>query len=316
MAQQESECVIMNRRDDFADPGRDPLIGEFIDYLRAERRLAANSVEAYDRDLRRYAGFIATRGSVGLPEVGITLLREYLAWLAQRGLAVSSRARGLAAVRAFYRFLLLDGRIGQDPTAYLETPRGWNKLPRYLSGEEVERLLTHPDRGTRVGMRDALLLALLYDCGLRVSELAALCLEQLDLESWLIRVRGKGDKERFVPFGEEARGAILAYLSRSRGLSRRADGNKHLFPGARGGHLTRQRAWQIVKTHLAGAGVARSVSPHTLRHSFATHLLDNGADLRAVQLLLGHADISTTQIYTHLSQERLRQVHAKCHPRA
>jgi integrase/recombinase XerD len=296
--------------------GPDPLIADFLNYLRAERRLAANSVEAYGRDLGRYAGFLLNRGSVGLSGVDVVNLREYLAWLARRGLAASSRARGLAAVRAFYRFLLLEGRIGQDPTEFLEAPHGWKKLPRYLSGEEVERLLAHPDRRTRMGLRDALLLALLYDCGLRVSELAALRLEQLDLESWLIRVRGKGDKERFVPFGEEARAAILAYLSQSRGRTCRSNGNGHLFPGARGGHLTRQRAWQIVKSHLVGAGVSRSVSPHTLRHSFATHLLDNGADLRAVQLLLGHADISTTQIYTHLSQERLRTVHAKFHPRA
>ncbi len=294
----------------------DPLVADFLDYLRVERRLAANTVEAYGRDIGRFAGFLAARGAAGLLKVDVPQLREYLAWLGQRGLAASSRARGLAAVRAGYRFLLLEGRIGQDPTEFLEAPRGWKKLPRYLSGEEVERLLAHPDRGTRLGQRDALLLALLYDCGLRVSELAGLRVDQLDLESWLIRVRGKGDKERFVPFGEEARAALVAYLARARERSRRAGGNDHLFPGARGGHLTRQRAWQIVKLHLAGAGVARSVSPHTLRHSFATHLLDNGADLRAVQLLLGHADISTTQIYTHLSQERLRKVHAKYHPRA
>ncbi len=306
----------MHSVDDGHSPVRDPLIADFLDYLRVERRLAANSVEAYGRDLGRYAGFLSAKGPVGLPEVDIGLLRDYLAWMAQLGLAASSRARGLAAVRAFYRFLLLDGRIGQDPTEYLEAPRGWKKLPRYLSGEEVERLLAHPDRTTRMGLRDALLLALLYDCGLRVSELVTLRLEHLDLESWLIRARGKGDKERFVPFGEEARAAIVAYLSGSRGRSRRATGNGYLFPGTRGGHLTRQRAWQIVKLHLLGAGVARSVSPHTLRHSFATHLLDNGADLRAVQLLLGHADISTTQIYTHLSQERLRTVHRKFHPRA
>ena len=243
-------------------------------------------------------------------------MREYLGWLAERGLAASSRARGLAAVRAFYRFLLLEGRIGQDPTEYPGSAAGLEKAAPVSQRRGGRALLAHPDSGTRMGLRDALLLALLYDCGLRVSELAALRLEQLDLESWLIRVRGKGDKERFVPFGEEARAAILAYLTRSRGLSPRAGGNGHLFPGARGGHLTRQRAWQIVKAHLVGAGVARSVSPHTLRHSFATHLLDNGADLRAVQLLLGHADISTTQIYTHLSQERLRAVHTKYHPRA
>jgi len=299
-----------------APSGRDPLIDDFLDYLRVERRLAANSVEAYGRDLRRYAGFLSTRGAAGLSEVDVPRLRAYLAFTAQSGLAASSRARALAAVRAFYRFLQLEGRIDQDPTEYLEAPRGWKKLPRHLSGEEVERLLAHPDRGTRTGLRDALLLALLYDCGLRVSELAALRLDQIDLEAWLIRVRGKGDKERFVPFGEEARAAILAYRSGARERTRRADGNGHLFPGARGGHLTRQRAWQIVKAHLAGAGVARSVSPHTLRHSFATHLLDNGADLRAVQMLLGHADISTTQIYTHISRERLRKVHAQYHPRA
>ena len=297
-------------------PVNDPLVVDFLDYLRAERRLAANSVSAYERDLVRYAGFLKTRGSGGLLEADVAQLRAYLAWMAQRGLAASSRARGLAAVRACYRFLLLDGRIALDPTEFLEAPRGWKKLPRYLSSEEVERLLAQPDRGTRTGQRDALLLTLLYNYDLQISELAALRLEQLDLESWLIRVRGKGEKERFVPFGEEARAAIVAYLARSRGRSRRAAGNAYLFPGGRGGHVTRQRAWQIVKAHLAGAGVARAISPHTLRHSFATHLLDNGADLRAVQLLLGHADISTTQIYTHLSQERLRKVHAKFHPRA
>jgi len=160
-----------------------------------------------------------------------------------------------------------------------------------------------------------LLLELLYDCGLRVSELVGLRLDQLDLEAWLLRVRGKGGRERLVPFGEEARDLILRYLEEGRTRTRRAVAAVCLFPGGRGRHLTRQRAWQIVKRHLHGAGIARAVSPHTLRHSFATHLLDNGADLRAVQLLLGHADISTTQIYTHLSQERLRAVHARHHPR-
>lgn len=301
---------------DDRSPGQDPLLGDFLDFLRVERRLAANTVEAYGRDLRRFVGFLSDRGVTGPRDARIDLVREYLAWLAQLGLAAPSRARNLAALRAYYRFLRIEGRVGQDPTEFLESPRGWKKLPRYLSAEEVERLLAHPDRTTRTGLRDALLLALLYDCGLRVSELAGLRLDQVDLEAWLIKVKGKGGKERFVPFGDEARRAILDYLAGARGGSRRASGNVHLFPGARRSHLTRQRAWQIVKAHLGGAGVTRAVSPHTLRHSFATHLLDNGADLRAVQLLLGHADISTTQIYTHLSQERLRKVHAKFHPRA
>jgi integrase/recombinase XerD len=293
----------------------EPLLADFLDFLRVERRLAANSVEGYRRDLERYVAYLAAHGTVGAPEAGVDDVRGHLAWLVERGLAASSRSRCLAALRAWYRFLRVEGLIERDPTEFLESPRGWKRLPRYLSSEEIERLLGSPDVGTAHGVRDALLLALLYDCGLRVSELAGLRLDQIDLESWLLRVRGKGDKERIVPFGEQARDAIVAYLDGPRGASRRARGNLHLFPGARGGHLTRQRAWQIVKQHLRGAGVRRSVSPHTLRHSFATHLLDNGADLRAVQLLLGHADISTTQIYTHVSRERLRKVHARCHPR-
>ncbi len=302
-----------------ADDGQarpDPLLREFLDHLRVERRLAPNSVEAYGRDLRLFCGFLARRGGAGADRTDPAAVREYLGWLAGRDLAASSRARHLAALRAFFRFLRLENRIPDDPTEFLESPRGWKRLPRPLSGEEVGRLLAQPDPRTRLGARDALLLGLLYDCGLRVSELAALRLEQLDLEAWLIRVRGKGGRERLVPFGEEARQAILRYLEGARPGTRRAASSPHLFPGARGGHLTRQRAWQIVKQHLRGAGVSRAVSPHTLRHSFATHLLDNGADLRSVQLLLGHADISTTQIYTHLSQQRLRRVHEKFHPRA
>jgi integrase/recombinase XerD len=297
-------------------PSPDPILTDFLDALRAERRLARNTVEAYGRDLGRFLGFLAGRGRGGPIGAGVDDLRAYLGWLSGRGLASSSRARNLAAVRALYRFLRLEGRVAADPTEVIESPRGWKKLPQFLSGAEVEALLAQPDRGTPAGMRDALLLELLYDCGFRVSEVAALRLDRIDLESWLIRVEGKGGKERFVPFGEEALDALHRYLDGARGRGRRAAGNPHLFPGARGGHLTRQRAWQIVKARVRACGIAKHVSPHTLRHSFATHLLDNGADLRAVQMLLGHADISTTQIYTHLSQERLRRVHARHHPRA
>ncbi|HWR97805.1 MAG TPA: site-specific tyrosine recombinase XerD [Candidatus Methanoperedens sp.] len=294
----------------------DPVVAEFLDALRAERRLAANTVEAYARDLARFGAYLGEHTAGGAAGADVGAVRGYLGWLARRRLAASSRARHLAALRAFYRFLRLEGRIERDPTELVDSPRGWKRLPRNLSGAEVERLLARPDRGTRAGLRDALLLALLYDCGLRVSELVGLRVDQLDAEAWLIRVRGKGGKERLVPFGEDARELILRYLATARGGSRRASRSPYLFPGVRGGHLTRQRAWQIVRAHLRGVGIARAVSPHSLRHSFATHLLDNGADLRAVQLLLGHADISTTQIYTHLSQERLRAVHARHHPRA
>jgi integrase/recombinase XerD len=292
------------------------IIRDFLDWLRVERRLAANTVVAYGRDLALFAGFAAGRKLPGPERAAVEDLRAYLQWLSGRGLAASSRTRNLSALRAFFRFLRLEARIEQDPTEFIESPRGWKKLPGSLSGDEVEALLAHPDRSRRAGLRDAVLIELLYDCGLRVSELTGLRLDQLDSESWLIRVRGKGGKERFVPFGEEAREVLERYLAAGRCAPAKAAGNPYLFPGSRGKHLTRQRAWQIVKSHLAGSGVRKRVSPHTLRHSFATHLLDNGADLRAVQLLLGHADISTTQIYTHVSQERLKRVHLKYHPRA
>ena len=292
----------------------DPLVVDFLAALRAERGCAANTIEAYRRDLRAYVGFLADHGIGGPRAAGVAAVREYLGWLAGRGLASATRARALAALRGLYRFLRLEGQLAEDPTELLESPRGWKKLPRFLSAAEVERLLDHPDRSSAAGLRDAALLELLYDCGLRVSELAGLRLDQIDLEAWVLRVRGKGGRDRLVPFGEAGRATLVAYLDR--GAPRRVDGNPHLFPGPRGGHLTRQRLWQIVRQHVRGSGITRAVSPHALRHSFATHLLDNGADLRAVQVLLGHADISTTQIYTHLSRERLRRVHARHHPRA
>ena len=295
-------------------PPTPPLVAEFLAALRAERGCAANTIEAYRRDLQAYVGFLADRGAGGPIEAGVATVREYLESLAGRGLASSSRARAVSALRGWYRFLKLEGRLANDPTELLEAPRGWKKLPRFLSAAEVERLLAHPDRDSPAGLRDAVLLELLYDCGLRVSELAALRLDQVDLEAWVLRVRGKGGRDRVVPFGEAGRATLAAYLDRGR--PRGHAGNPHLFPGPRGGHLTRQRLWQIVRHHVRGSGITRAVSPHALRHSFATHLLDNGADLRAVQVLLGHADISTTQIYTHVSGERLRRIHARHHPRA
>jgi integrase/recombinase XerD len=202
----------------------------------------------------------------------------------------------------------LEGLTERDPTEWIESPRGWKRLPPYLSSEEVEKILGNPDLNRPSGLRDALILELLYDCGLRVSELAALKVEDLDMEAGLVRVRGKGGKERFVPFGEEAREVLDRYLEEAGPVP-------YLLPGRFGGHLTRQGIWKIVKRCLRLSGIAKEVSPHTLRHSFATHLLNNGADLRAVQMMLGHADISTTQIYTHLSQERLKKVHRRFHPR-
>lgn len=292
-----------------------PHLSEFLDSLRVERRLAENTVHSYGRDLVLFGRFLR-EGYRGSPlDVDHKDLQLYLRWLAERGLSDRSRARNLSALRSFYRFLKMEGATNRDPTEWIESPRGWKKLPRFLTGEEVETLLGSPaDKGT-ANVRDALILELLYDCGLRVSELAALRPEDIDLESWLIRVSGKGGKERFVPFGEEAFAILTAYLRGDGPRRPGAAGSDYLLPGRRGGHLTRQGIWKIVKRHLRHCGITKNVSPHTLRHSFATHLLNNGADLRAVQMMLGHSDISTTEIYTHLSQERLKKVHGRFHPR-
>ncbi len=292
-----------------------PFGEDFLASLRVERRLADNTVQSYGRDLLLYGTFLRARGVESPTESGHDDLQAYLQWLSRRGLSARSRARNLSALRSFYRFLKLEGITERDPTEWIESPRGWRKLPRYLSGGEVEALLRRPDRKTPAGIRDAALLELLYDCGLRVSELAALKMGQVDVESWLVLVPGKGGKERYVPFGEEALDVLGLYLRDGRPRMVKGEGNPFLFPGRSSGHLTRQGIWKIVKRHLRASGVMKDVSPHMLRHSFATHLLNNGADLRAVQMMLGHADISTTQIYTHLSQERLKKIHRKYHPR-
>jgi integrase/recombinase XerD len=288
---------------------------DFLDSLRVERRLAENTVRSYHRDLGLCARFFAERGLSDPARVSHRDIQDYLQWLSSQGLSARSRARNLSALRAFYRFLKLEGKTEKDPTEWIEAPRGWKKLPPCLTVAEVEMLLGSPDPGTAAGIRDAALLALLYDCGLRVSELASLRLEAVDMESWLIRVPGKGGRERFVPFGEAALEIVQRYVTEARPLLARNRRNHYLFPGRRGSHLTRQGLWKIVKRHLRESGVRRNVSPHTLRHSFATHLMENGADLRSVQMLLGHADISSTQIYTHLSQERLKKIHREFHPR-
>ena len=289
---------------------------DFLDSLRAERRLSENTVRSYGRDLALFRDFLRSGGDTCPTAADRDQVRQFLQWLARRGLAPRSRARVLSALRSFYRFLRLEGRVLEDPTEWVESPKGWKRLPRVLSSLDVEALLRQPDRSSARGLRDALILELLYDCGLRVTELAGLRVGDVDLEGWLLRVQGKGGKERYVPFGEEAAEVLKGYLAGPRQSLLKEAESPFLLPGARGGRLTRQGIWKIVKRHLGGAGVVRQVSPHTLRHSFATHLLANGADLRAVQVMLGHADISTTQIYTHLSQERLKKVHRKFHPRA
>jgi integrase/recombinase XerD len=301
-------------------PGPLPLVGRYVDHLRAERGLAGNTVDAYRRDLSLYARYLEEVGIADPREVAADDLEAFVGWLRRRRsgaghpYAASSVARIVVAVRGFHRFLAREGLTDTDASADLGTPRAARSLPKALSLADVERLLAAPVGDEPLATRDRAMLELLYGAGLRISELTALDLDDLDPVERLIRVRGKGDKERIVPYGEVAATAIDRWTVGGRpGLQPRGPA---LFVNARGGRLTRQGAWKIVRGHAERVGLSSAVSPHTLRHSFATHLVDGGADVRAVQELLGHASVTTTQIYTLVSRAALREVYERAHPRA
>lgn len=293
----------------------DPLIDAFLEHLVVERGLAQNSLEAYRRDLSRYTGYLTARG-----KQVITLDRaevpRYLLLLREEGLSPRSVARHLSAIRQFHRFLVREGHAGEDPTSHLESPRPWRRLPTVLSSEEVDRLLASGPPTTPQGLRDRAMLEVLYASGLRVSELVGLRLADLNLAAGILQVLGKGSKERLVPLGDAAADSLRAYLADGRPKLERRRASLHLFLGRHGRGLTRQMFWQLLKRYARAAGITKPVTPHTLRHSFATHLLERGADLRSVQLMLGHADIGTTQIYTHLTRAHLKAIYDKHHPRA
>jgi integrase/recombinase XerD len=288
------------------------LLKGFLNYVTVEKGLAQNTVQSYERDLRKYVRFMAGKepGEVSREDV-----LSFLGHLSEQGMSTPSMARNLAAVRGFHKYLITDGLALADPTVNIETPRGWKRLPKTLSGEEVESLLGQPDVAAPLGLRDKAMLELLYATGLRVSELVGLRLQDVNLERGYLTVLGKGSKERAVPLGDAAVAAVQEYLDRARPVLLDGRDSDALFISSKRRQITRQMFWERIKLLAAKAGITRSISPHTLRHSFATHLLDNGADLRAVQAMLGHSDISTTQIYTHVSRERLRQIHEKYHPR-
>jgi integrase/recombinase XerD len=285
---------------------------KFLTYLAVEKGLSPNTLASYERDLKKY--FYAMRGKD--PDgISHSDVNAFLSGLSGSGIAAPSIARNLAAVRGFHKFLQIDGLAQSDPTVNLETPRGWKRLPKTLSMFEVDALLAQPDLSTTLGLRDKAMLELLYATGIRVSELVGLRLQNVNLERGFLVVMGKGSKERAVPLGEAAAGAVRSYGERARPLLLNGVDSDFLFISSRRRGITRQMFWERIKLHARTAGITSSLSPHTLRHCFATHLLDNGADLRAVQAMLGHADISTTQIYTHVSRERLKQIHEKYHPR-
>jgi integrase/recombinase XerD len=298
-----------------AAPGDDPLLDAFDAHLRVESHLSPATVSAYLSDLTSFAGFLR-EGGVTLTGAGRDEIRGWIARRSEARLRATSLSRALSALRRFYRFALLEGAVAADPTAGVDFPKRPRRLPAVLDAGEVERLLDAPPDDGREGTRDRALLELMYDAGLRVSELVGLTAGSFDLEAGFVRIFGKGRKERLVPLGEPAFERLRDYLERARPALLGGRRTERLFVSRLGRGITRQTVWKMVRRHLLAAGITRSVTPHTLRHSFATHLLENGADLRSVQMLLGHADISTTQIYTHVSRERLLIIHRRHHPRA
>ena len=298
-------------------------IDAYLTHLRVERRLAANSVDGYARDLAQLAMFAAGRGT-GVDALGRPDLEQLVRDLMAEGRSPRSVARAVACVRGFYRYLVIDGRLDASPADDLRPPRAWKVLPRYLSVDDVDRLIAQPDISTPRGVRDRALIELLYATGMRVSELLTLRPADVNLEASYLTCIGKGDKQRIVPFGDEAGDWVRRYLREARPalLGRRT--SARVFVNARGPSgrkggglgLTRVGFWKILKVYARQAGITSTVSPHTLRHSFATHLLEHGADLRAIQMMLGHADLSTTQIYTHVLEQRMRTIYDRVHPRA
>jgi len=293
-----------------------PALDLFLAHLRVEKGLAANSVEAYAHDVRRYVEGLAARGVGSWEAVSRADVQAHLASLLEARMSARSQARALSAIRGLHRLLLSERLAPADPTDEVDAPRGARRLPQLLSRDEVERLLAAPVPRNAAGVRDKAMLELLYATGLRVSELVNLDLNQVDLESRVLLARGKGSKERLVPVGGLATEALRRWLGGPREHMLRGRRSRDLFVTPRGRRMTRQGFWKLLGRYARAAGIRRAISPHQLRHSFATHLLEGGADLRAVQSMLGHADVATTEIYTHVDRSHARKLHRKHHPRA
>jgi len=289
------------------------FIDQFINHLRLEKGLSNNTIQSYSRDLNRFVEYLV-QNNISILDTTQAQIQQYLGFL-KESLSPRSMGRNLSSIKMFFRFLRIEGKIGHNPSRLVISPKMPKRLPKTFSLEEVERLLASPDPSTDLGLRDQAMLELLYATGLRVSELIGLKVSNLNLEAGFIRTIGKGAKERMVPVGEKAIEITRFYLSQARQNLLKGRSSPHLFLNARGKPISRQGFWKIIRKYGIIAGIKNEITPHSLRHSFATHLLEGGADLRAVQIMLGHADISTTQIYTHVTGERLKQVHEKYHPR-
>ncbi len=299
-----------------AMPPKSPLCGHaqsFLDFCRVEKGLASNSLSAYQIDLQRFSDGIRP---LTPRDATAEDLRLYIESLYGAGLSARSIARHMTTLRNFYTFLHREGAVQNEPTEFLAPPRQWSNLPKYLNRQEIEELIAAPDAEKPTGLRDRAMLELLYATGLRVTELCRLELSNVERDSGVLRVTGKGNKQRLVPFGEAAGDAVGKYLEESRPALLKGRACRFLFVTAQGGAMTRQGFWKLLGGYGKKAGIFRNLTPHVIRHSFATHLVEGGADLRSVQVMLGHADISTTQVYTHVARRRLRETVDQHHPRA
>jgi len=292
-----------------------PEIERYIDAMWMEKGLSDNTLSSYSRDLRQFNNWLMNERRSTVMGADRSDLQRYLGVRLQQGLSPRSTARFLSCVRGFYRFLLREGRLQIDPTLDIDSPKLGRPLPKSLSEADVDRLLEAPDLDSPLEYRDRTMLELLYACGLRVSELTSLQLVQISINQGVVRVFGKGSKERLVPMGEEAQAWLQSYMRTARVDMLKGIPSETLFPSKRGTTMTRQAFWYRIKLYARRAGITKPLSPHTLRHAFATHLLNHGADLRVVQMLLGHSDLTTTQIYTHVAKARMQELHAMHHPR-
>ena len=293
----------------------DALVDQYLNYLLVEKGLSNKTLDSYSRDLARFHTFMLENGVTNVSDSDTSIIIKHLITLRDSGLGARSRARHLVSLRGFYRFLVQENVIARDPSRLVELPKISFKLPDVLSVEEIKKLLDTPDPKTPLGARDAAMIELLYAAGLRVSELVNLKLQDINLEAGFVRVFGKGSKERVVPIGFYAKQAAAHYLETSRKLLLKNLISAYFFVARAGKPMTRQGFWKLLRRYALKSGLQKKITPHSLRHSFATHLLEGGADLRAVQVLLGHVDISTTQIYTHVTRDHLKDMHAKYHPR-
>lgn len=290
-------------------------IDRFIRYIGVERALSRHTIWAYSSDLARFSEFLVEHGIADLSSVEEAHIASFIQ-TGCRDTSVRSRARFMSSIRSFFTFLVREGDISKNPMELLETPKFARKLPEYLTSREVQQLLSAPSEATAWGVRDRAMLEVLYACGLRVSELLGLARDRVNLDAGFLIVTGKGNKERIVPMGAEAVSSVARYLTEARPLLDRGSGGNLVFLNRRGTRLSRQYFWRTIKAYALAMDIHKQISPHTLRHSFATHLLSGGADLRSVQMMLGHADIATTELYTHVDRTRLKQVHKKYHPRS